>query len=325
MKKNIFSLCIVILMFSFGCHSSEKVEPLHVKDGYVEVDQGIKLFYKVVGNGPETVIIPAGIYVDIEFQRLVDKDRTLVFYDMRSRGRSSRVTDPEQLGMNFEISDLETLRQHLGAEKVSLIGWSYLGAMVALYTLKYPDNVNRVVQIGPLPPTQEIFTKATSTPMDSESLALVKKMKDEGLDLSDPERFCHEYWDIYMKRIFYDPEKVSRFKSDKCNCENELPDKVNSVLFKIIMSLGNWDWRESLQTLEVPVLTIHGEQDPSCPLEGARTWAAWFRNARLLIIPQAGHLPFIEHPDLFYPAVDTFLKGEWPTRTEVLGVPAYVK
>ncbi len=34
--------------------------------------------------------------------------------------------------------------------------------------------------------------------------------------------------------------------------------------------------------------------------------------ARLLKIPDSGHLPFVEQPDIFYPAVEQFLNGEWP-------------
>jgi hypothetical protein len=40
-----------------------------------------------------------------------------------------------------------------------------------------------------------------------------------------------------------------------------------------------------------------------------------------LFVREAGHLPFVEQPEMFYPAVDTFLKGEWPENTEVVGVP----
>lgn len=325
MKRLLVFFGVAVLMVFFSCNRNEKESGVLTKEGFLEVGEGIEIFYTTFGNGPETVIIPAGMYMNIEFQRLASDARTLVFYDMRGRGRSSTVSDPARIGMDIEMADLETLRQHLGKEKVSLIGWSYLGAMVTLYTVKYPNHVNRVIQVGPLPPTKDIFAKATSTPMDDESQALVKKMKDEGLDKSDPERFCHEYWNIYMKRIFYNPEKLIRFQSNKCKCKNELPDNVHFHLSTMIKSLGNWDWRENLRNVEVPVLTIQGEQDPSCPLEGGRTWAAWLRNARLLVIPKAGHMPFVEDPDLFYPSVDTFLNGEWPARTEVLGVPVYAK
>jgi proline iminopeptidase len=92
----------------------------------------------------------------------------------------------------------------------------------------------------------------------------------------------------------------------------------------IFQSIGKWDWREKVKNLDMPVLTIHGDYD-SIPMEGARTWVYSLPNSRLLVIPNAGHLPFVEDPELFYPSVNTFLKGNWPERAEVVGVPVQVR
>lgn len=289
-------------------------------EGYVAVDEGVELWYKTIGEGPEAVVVPAGVYMEYEFEKLADDSRTLILYDMRGRGRSSAVTDFSMLSMEGEIADLEAIRQHIGKEKVSLIGWSYLGGLVVLYASRYPEHVNRVVQIGPVSPTYELYMQSRSSPIDEESMAQLKRLQDEGLDKTDPEKFCTESWDIYMKRIFYDPEKIALFHSDKCKCQNEMPDNVSKQLGAIIGSLGEWDWREELPGVEAPVLTIHGDSD-SLPLEGSRVWVKILHNARLLFVREAGHLPFVEQPEIFYPAVDTFLKGEWPAAAEVFGAP----
>jgi pimeloyl-ACP methyl ester carboxylesterase len=273
----------------------------------------------------ETVVITPAIYLEYEFEKLIDESRTLVFYDVRGRGRSSKIGDSSRIGLDIEISDLEALRVHLGREKISLIGWSYHGAMVALYAAQYPGHVNRVIQVGAVAPTSEIQKGATSTPMDSESQSLLERLKSEGLDKTEPERFCMEYMDKYLKRIFYDPSKIGQFLSDRCKCENEMPENVTFHLNAIFASIGEWDWTERIKNLEVPVLAIHGVGDPSCPLDGARVWMSLFRDARLLVVPNAGHMPFVEDPDLFYTAADIFLKGGWPDRAEVIGVPVAVK
>jgi pimeloyl-ACP methyl ester carboxylesterase len=151
-------------------------------------------------------------------------------------------------------------------------------------------------------------------------MAELKRLQDEGLDKTDPEKFCTEYWNIYMERIFFDDDKIGLMRSDKCKCKNEMPDNVNMQLGAIIGSIGEWDWREMVQGLDVPVLTIHGDSD-TLPLEGSRVWVQILRNARLLFVHEAGHLPFVEQPGVFYPAVDTFLKGEWPAGSEIFGAP----
>jgi hypothetical protein len=124
-KKISILLLMGVLILAFGCKGKEEkeedVSKPFVSESHVIVDDGIELRIKTVGNGPETVIIPAAIYLEYEFERLIDESRTLVFYDVRGRGRSSKIMDSSRLGMDIEISDLEALRLHLGKEKISLI------------------------------------------------------------------------------------------------------------------------------------------------------------------------------------------------------------
>jgi hypothetical protein len=54
------------------------------------------------------------------------------------------------------------------------------------------------------------------------------------------------------------------------------------------------------------------------PLESSREWAAALPNARLLLIPDAGHMPAIEAPEVFFPAADRFLRGAWPEQAEMV-------
>lgn len=324
MKKFYFLFLMCVLILSFGCkgkEKSEESEPL-VNIGYVTVEDGIQLHYKTIGNGPQVVIIPAGMYLEYEFERLANKGRTLIFYDPRSRGRSSRITDPSRIGMDFEISDMEAIRKHFNKDKISLVGWSYLGAIVVLYSSMYPEYVERVIQIGPLPPSQEISAKSTLNPVDKERQASLQQMRKQGTDKSDPERFCRAYWETYMTRMFCDPSKINQFRSEYYKFPNELPDNVNFQFMGLFKSFGKWDWRERVQNLNVPVLTIQGDHD-TIPMEGARTWVSSLPNARLLVIPNAGHFPFVEDPELFHTAVDTFLRGEWPDRSEVVGVAVH--
>jgi proline iminopeptidase len=324
MRKISISLLAGALILTIGCKKEEegvdKVKKPVVSEGFVTIEEGVELRFKTIGNGPQGVVIPAAMYLEYEFEQLIDEGRTLIFYDPRGRGKSSKVADPKRIGMNFEITDMEAIRKNFNKDKISLIGWSYLGAMVILYADKYRDHVDRVVQVGPLPPTQEIAAKATATPVDSETQAKLEEMKEQGIDKTDPVAYCRAYWETYMSRIFYDPANISRFHSEYYTFSNESPENVNFLIMGIFQSIGKWDWREQVKALEVPVLTIHGDHD-SIPMEGARTWVYSLPNARLLVIPNAGHLPFVEDPELFYSSVDGFLRGDWPVRAEVVGVP----
>src|SRR5262249_26580117 len=122
-------------------------------ESYVPVE-GLRLYARIVANGPDTVIIPASMYLFRDFARLAE-GRTVIFYDPRGRGASDAVLDPSRLGIAYEIADLEAVRAHFDVPRVSLVGWSYMGAVVALYAAKYPQHVERVVQIAPGAPRSE--------------------------------------------------------------------------------------------------------------------------------------------------------------------------
>jgi hypothetical protein len=65
-----------------------------------------------VGKGTEVIIIPAGMYLADEFKRIYSGTRTIIFYDPRGRGHSCKIDDLNILGIEFEISDLESVRNH---------------------------------------------------------------------------------------------------------------------------------------------------------------------------------------------------------------------
>ena len=82
-------------------------------EGFVTTDDGVRLFYQRLGSGGRTVVVLNATYMIEEFRYLAE-DRTVLFYDLRNRGRSDSVSDPAKLkgGMYNDIEDLETIRRH---------------------------------------------------------------------------------------------------------------------------------------------------------------------------------------------------------------------
>ncbi|HXG69322.1 MAG TPA: hypothetical protein VNJ04_01775 [Gemmatimonadaceae bacterium] len=100
-------------------------------------------------------------------------------------------------------------------------------------------------------------------------------------------------------------------KGDVCAGSPESLRNKRSVDRFTFASLGDWDWTTSLSKVVVPTLLFHGELDP-LPIESARKWAAVMPNGRLLELKGIGHFPHVEAPQVFFAAVDGFLRGEWP-------------
>lgn len=283
---------------------------------YVEVEPGVRLFTRLVGEGPQTVVIPAGFFLEQPLAGLAE-GRRLIFYDMRDRGRSDSVPDVSRVGIRQDVDDLEALRKHFDLERVNLIGWSYLGTMVAMYAFEHPERVERLVQIGPIPPRsdapyQDATREAFQAALDSADLAKLQELAESGVRESDPQRFYEAYSRVYKPTLFGDRAKMAWYELPPSFLPNEWLHNLEPHIQAKIASLGDYDYRAEAARLNVPVLTIHGTVDLNAPIEGGREWSAAFPQGRFLPVEGTAHLPMVEQPDLIRTAIDVFLRGYWP-------------
>jgi hypothetical protein len=65
---------------------------------------------------------------------------------------------------------------------------------------------------------------------------------------------------------------------------------------------------------------FHGEADV-IPVKASEASTAAMPNARLLVIKDSGHMPQVEQPKIFFDAVETFLKGEFPKDAKKVEAP----
>lgn len=110
---------------------------------YVTAPDSIRFWYRVVGHGRETVIIPAALYHRTVFDRLA-VGRRLVLYDPRGRGMSDTVP-PGKTSLQHDMADLELLRKAVGADSFAVIAWSALGVVYYSYALDHPGRVTQAI------------------------------------------------------------------------------------------------------------------------------------------------------------------------------------
>jgi pimeloyl-ACP methyl ester carboxylesterase len=307
----------VLAAVVIGCGRTESP----VVEGHVTTDDSVRLYYRIVGTGDETVVVPMALYLEDVLAPLARPGRHLVFYDPRHRGRSGR-GDLARVSLDRQIEDLEQLRAALGIERMALIGWSGLGMEMAVYAIRHPDRVTRLVQVGAVPPAARIMREAggdrRAERTDRAAIAALDRRFEQGGFADDPADFCRARTRLTRPSSFADTMLAARVP-DVCQWENEWPLHLWPYFEALLGSFGDYDWTDEIAGLDLPRLVIHGRED-GIPLAGARAWAAGFPNARLLVLSPAGHFPFIERPDTFFPAVDRFLAGGWPPEAEL--VPA---
>jgi proline iminopeptidase len=291
-------------------------------EGYVETDDGIRLFFQTVGDGARVVLFPNGIYLLEDFARFAN-GRTLVFFDVRNRGRSDSTDDRAKLakGIHHDVDDLETVRLHFGADRVDVVAHSYVGVTAVLYAMKHPTRVGRVLQIGPMGPFSDRKYPPHLSGDDDTRREVLRRLSELEQERSRLDRvaFCRKFWTQLRVLYVFDPADVHKIlKWERCDLPNEL-NLMKYLMEDILPSIHRLKLTpEDFSKVTMPVMTVHGTNDRSAPYGGGRDWAMMLPNARLVTVHHAAHAPWIEAPERVYRSIETFLNGEWPEDAETV-------
>jgi proline iminopeptidase len=280
---------------------------------FITADDGVRLYFQKLGHGRKTVVTPNGMYLLNDFERLA-AGRTLIAYDPRNRGRSDQSVNGN---IHRDVDDLEAERVHFGIDRLDLIGHSYVGLMVALYGMKFPDHVNRIVQIGAMEPAAGKQYPPHLTGDDGTQAAVFAKLGQmyKERQSADEVEFCRKAWAVLGALYVTDPADAGKIDWGRCDLPNER-NFMKYWLEKILPSIQSLRIAEEVSKVTSPVLTIHGTRDRNAPYGAGREWAMMLPDARLVTVEGAAHAPWIEGPDQVFGAIESFLSGTWPKGAE---------
>jgi len=288
---------------------------MKVSDGYLRTPRGDRLYYRRVGSGPKTLVIPLAAWWRTQADVLADR-MEVVLYDPPGRGRSDPIGENTPPGLDHGVAALDEVRRQLGLERVSLMGWSFLGALVVLYAAAHPEAVERIVQVGPLVPRRDPYwgewmTHYAARAERVKALGLLGAADTGAGSTSEERHVRHGLLATVLPQLGDVSVADAIVSAVGTDTPNERPDALATLLPKMFAALGDWDFREAARTVRGPVLIIRGSED-NIPLSGCREWVSVLPDARLLEIEGAGHYPFYECPDRFFRHVAEFLGGTWP-------------
>jgi proline iminopeptidase len=240
----------------------------------------------------------------------------VIFYDQRGGGRSTLPTDTSTLVATRQVQDLDELRRHFRLDRVILMAHSYGPLLAASYAIAHPEHVSRMVFFGPVPPRRGDFFQRygqnLNARLDSAQRAKMtaanRRMNDPSVSEADARQACRDYWALGVRPRLAEPDRTSPLlKSDFCVTDMTGIRYGNRTGNRVIMgSYGNWDLREQLKTLQVPLLVVHGEQE-TIPMDLIEEWISSMPHATLLRVSNAAHFTYMEQPQLVWPAVEKFL------------------
>jgi proline iminopeptidase len=309
-------LACAALMWAPSAMAGEP-SPAAVSEGFLSGADGTRLFFRKVGSGRDLVVYlhggPGSNFRGngTEMDALA-RGRTLVMYDQRGSGRSELVTDPKLLTADHHVRDLDAVRRHFGARRVSLIGLSWGSGLAVLYTERHPDNVARLLLVSPMPLTKALLAERKdelAKALGESGFARWREIREAMAQASDAEALvlCREISTLTFRAYLKNPTPEALAKAaQRCDIPPAAFRNRAMVEAATFASLGDWDFRPILRRLRVPALVFEGRES-NVSLDATREWVRALPQARLLLIPHAGHELFLDQPEVFLRAADEFL------------------
>ncbi|HEX4561920.1 MAG TPA: alpha/beta fold hydrolase, partial [Gemmatimonadales bacterium] len=267
----------------------------------------VSLFTRQTGAGPLVVVLHGGPGASHDYllpqYDLLAKGRELFYYDQRGGGQSP-VPREAPVGWEAHVADLEGIRVALGREQLVICGYSWGGLLGLLYTLRHPEQVERLALIAPAAITQGLrdefeaeFSRRMNAPQRQ---AERDALRTSGLRERDPGAYQRRAFELSVMGYFKNPADAVRLT----------PFRVVARTQKAVWdSLGDWDLRSDLEALAsrspLPASRIlHGTSDPM-PIASSQ---AISRITGAELIPlDCGHCPHVEVTSGFVRALDEFL------------------
>jgi proline iminopeptidase len=273
----------------------------------VVADDGCRLWTDQAGYGPPLVLCHGGPglwdYFGDVAEMLSDHART-IRWDQRGCGRSER---RQPYTVTRFIADLDTVRQHRGAERVSVLGHSW-GALLALrYTLAHPDRVSSLIYVSGTGIDPEDTWKAAFyrniEPGIGPDTARWKELDNRDRTPAEDREHAILQW----KADFVDPatarQHAERLGTPWLGINYEC---ANSIKAEVKRHLQDHEMPALCRTLAVPTLIIDGDRDIR-PRWAVDSLAQALPNVQRVTLTGAGHIPWTEDPAGFRDAVTRFL------------------
>lgn len=273
-------------------------------EGRLEVAPGVSVWFRVAGDGPVVVIVPV-TGNDRDLQGLAGPGRTIVFYDVRGRGRSDPIGEADA-GFAAEVADLGVVRAAFGIDRFSAVGCSYHAGVITVYALQHREHIDRLVLAATIPVRAGLRPAPARQPAPHQ-VAHLDQLEAAGMRSTDPASLCRAWREVYVPLLMGRPEAYERL-APVCELVNEHPWNVVRSLVPVFAQLLDYDWRPPLRDLDAPTLVVHGSEDHD-PVEHALEWVDALGDGRLLELDGVGQLPWAEAPDRFFDAVGRFLDG----------------
>jgi pimeloyl-ACP methyl ester carboxylesterase len=217
--------------------------------------------------------------------------------DLRGHGASDHPDGRDSYSLELFTDDVLALADAVGWVRFVLIGHSMGGMVAQLAALRAPERVSGLVLMG----TSHAEPEAISPGL----LDFGRQIVDQGgveLLVSVQRQMEDDLGTPSHRRLLAERPGYREYNEAKTLASS--PDMWLALVDEMFRQP---DRLERLARLDVPALVLVGAEDESF-LGPCRRLAEAMPRARLVVFPDAGHLPQFEAPDAWWSALRSFLE-----------------
>jgi pimeloyl-ACP methyl ester carboxylesterase len=214
--------------------------------------------------------------------------------DLRGFGGTTELVKPDKpavVTIDTFADDVVALMDRIGVKKANIVGLS-MGGYIALAIWRKLESRKRVRRL--------VFVNSNAAGDDTETKALRKSF----IDLIQ-NHGVKAYADEMLPRLLAPENMAARGNEVRHMIERTKPETLTSTLNALA---GRKDMLEWLRRVQVPTLVTVGEKDVISPVSASKKIEQGVDKAKLVVIPNTGHLSPLENPQALNEALFKFLK-----------------
>ena len=284
-----------------------------VSEGYIDY-RGYRTWYRVVGDQASGAVPllalhggPGSTHHYFGPLERLGSERSVVLYDQIGCGSSDR---PQGIEWSVAVfrEEVDTVRSHLGLERIHLLGTSWGGMLALEHVLSGAEGIVSLILSS---------TLANLEQWAAEQLLLKNALPPDIVEVLDQHERAGTYdapeyeqaMEAYFDRHFYRGPKP-RAELERMDAE-KAPDVYRAMQgpneWTVTGALRGWDVSDRLGEIEVPTLVIRGRYD-MCTNPIAATLTEGIRNAREIVLDESSHTPVLEETERYLESVVAFMR-----------------
>jgi pimeloyl-ACP methyl ester carboxylesterase len=272
----------------------------------IKIDGATTLHYATSGAGEPILLIP-GLGLDHSYYRfgipLLSRHLQVLAVDPRGIGRSTK--SPPPYTVEAWADDFAVMIDKLAFGPIHVLGSSLGGSMALALAQRHPGKLKSLIVVGGF----SELDRATELNFRLR-LRLIEK-----LGMSDEVADYMGLWTLTRKFINSD----AGFATMRANQANIRANSAQSYS-AFVEALLKWGrcqpgqerepkFTALLDSIKTPTLVVTSDNDHLIPKELSDLIAARIAGAKLVVMPGAGHIPFMEQPEGVVRIVLEFLAG----------------